>query len=204
MRGDAVSATVLYMSMSLDGFIAGPNERPDNGLGDGGHRLHDWAFPAADRDLEAITGQGDVNGQVVDEFMATGAVVAGRRTFEPAGGWGGDHHDGVPIFIYSRGEPGIDIGQWPLVTYVSDVSTAMSEAKEAAGDKNVLVHGAAVAQLALAAGVLDELELHVVPVLFGQGRRLFDNLAAEQIELERTRILEGEDGVAHMHYRVLR
>jgi dihydrofolate reductase len=204
MRGDAVSATVLYMSMSLDGFIAGPNERPDNGLGDGGHRLHDWAFPAADRDLEAITGQGDVNGQVVDEFMATGAVVAGRRTFEPAGGWGGDHHDSVPIFIYSRGEPGIDIGQWPLVTYVSDVSTAMSEAKEAAGDKNVLVHGAAVAQLALAAGVLDELELHVVPVLFGQGRRLFDNLAAEQIELERTRILEGEDGVAHMHYRVLR
>jgi dihydrofolate reductase len=204
MRGDAVSATVLYMSMSLDGFIAGPNERPDNGLGDGGHRLHDWAFPAADRDLEAITGQGDVNGQVVDEFMATGAVVAGRRTFEPAGGWGGDHHDGVPIFIYSRGEPGIDIGQWPLVTYVSDVSTAMSEAKEAAGDKNVLVHGAAVAQLALAAGVLDELELHVVPVLFGQGRRLFDNLAAEQIELERTRILEGEDGVTHMHYRVLR
>ena len=86
----------------------------------------------------------------------------------------------------------------------NDVGTAMSEAKRAAGDTNVLVHGAATAQLALAAGVLDELELHVVPVLFGQGRRLFEGLAAKQIELERTRILEGEGGVSHMHYRVRR
>jgi dihydrofolate reductase len=68
----------------------------------------------------------------------------------------------------------------------------------------VLVHGAGTAQLALAAGVLDELELHVIPVLFGQGRRLFDGMAPEQIELERTRILEGEDGVTHMHFRVRR
>jgi dihydrofolate reductase len=90
------------------------------------------------------------------------------------------------------------------VTYVNDVETAMTQAKQAAGDRNVLVHGAAVAQLALAAGVLDELELHVVPVLFGQGRRLFDNLDPEQIELERTRVLEGEGGVTHMHYRVKR
>jgi dihydrofolate reductase len=80
----------------------------------------------------------------------------------------------------------------------------MSRAKEAAGDRNVLVHGAGTAQLALAAGVLDELELHVIPVLFGQGRRLFDGMAPEQIELERTRILEGEDGVTHMHFRVRR
>ena len=198
-----MSATVLYMSMSLDGFIAGPNERPDNGLGDGGHRLHEWALPGADSSHKDISDLGGVNGQVVDEFMATGAVVAGRRTFEPAGGWGGDHHDGVPIWVLSRHEPGIDVTEWPLVTYVDDVTTAMTEAKRAAGDQNVLVHGAAVAQLALAAGVLDELELHVVPVLFGQGRRLFDNLSAEQIELERTRVLEGE-GVTHMRYRVRR
>jgi dihydrofolate reductase len=136
--------------------------------------------------------------------MSNGAVVAGRGTFEPAGGWGGDHHDGVPIFILARDEPGIDISQWPLVTYVNDVATAMSRAKEAAGGRNVLVHGAGTAQLALAAGVLDELELHVIPVLFGQGRRLFEGLAPEQIELERTRILEGEGGVTHMHYRVQR
>jgi dihydrofolate reductase len=199
-----MSATVLYMSMSLDGFIAGPNEGPDNGLGDGGHRLHEWAMTGGDVDLEAIRRSGGVNGQVVDEFMSTGATVAGRGTFEPAGGWGGDHHDGVPIFILARGEPGIDIGRWPLVTYINDVTTAMTQAKEAAGGKNVLVHGAGVARLALAAGVLDELELHVVPVLFGQGRRLFEGLAPEQIELERTRILEGENGVTHMHYRVRR
>ena len=198
-----MSATVLYMSMSLDGFIAGPNERPDNGLGDGGHRLHEWAMTGGEVDLEAIRSAA-VNGRVVDEFMSTGAVVAGRGTFEPAGGWGGDHHDGVPIFILARDEPGIDISQWPLVTYVNDVATAMSRAKEAAGGRNVLVHGAGTAQLALAAGVLDELELHVIPVLFGQGRRLFEGLAPEQIELERTRILEGEGGVTHMHYRVQR
>jgi dihydrofolate reductase len=201
-----VSATVLYMSMSLDGFIAGPNEGPGNGLGDGGHRLHEWVMPNGDGDvdLDAIRGSGTVNGQVVDEFMATGAVVAGRGTFEPADGWGGDHHDGVPIFIVARQEPGIDISRWPLVTYVNDVTAAMTQAKEATGDKNVLVHGAGTARLALAAGVLDELELTVIPVLFGQGRRLFEGLAAEQVELERTRVLEGEAGVTHLHYRVRR
>jgi dihydrofolate reductase len=192
------------MSMSLDGFIAGPNEGPGNGLGDGGHRLHEWIPMDGDPHPTAISDRlGDVNGQVVDEFMATGAVVAGRGTFEPAGGWGGDHHDGVPIWVYSRHEPGIDVSQWPLVTYVDDVRTAMTEAKRAAGDKNVLVHGAATAQLALAAGLLDELEIHLIPVLLGQGRRLFDERGPEHIELERTRVLEG-DGVTHMHYRVQR
>ena len=198
-----MSATVLYMSMSLDGFIAGPNEGPDNGLGDGGHRLHEWLMTGGGVDIEATLLLGGVNGKVVDEFMSTGAIVAGRGTFEPAGGWGGDHHDGVPIFILSGHAPD-DLRQWPLVTYVNHVTTAMTQAKEAAGDKNVLVHGAGTAQLALAAGVLDELELHVIPVLFGQGRRLFEGLAPEQIELERTRILEGENGVTHMHYRVQR
>ncbi|MGA8803070.1 MAG: hypothetical protein WB866_00135, partial [Solirubrobacterales bacterium] len=83
-----MSATVLYMSMSLDGFIAGPNEGPDNGLGDGGHRLHEWAMTSGgDVDLAAIRRSGGVNGQIVDEFMSTGATVAGRGTFEPAGGW---------------------------------------------------------------------------------------------------------------------
>ena len=199
-----MSATVLYMSVSLDGFIAGPNERPDNGLGDGGHRLHDWFLidPAGGHKGAGgnLTG---VNRQIFDELMATGAVVAGRGTFEPAGGWGGDHHDGVPIFILTRHETG-DLGQWPLVTYVDDVTTAMAQAREAAGDKDVLVHGAGTAQLALAAGVLDEIELHVVPVLFGQGRRLFEGLAAKQIELERTRVLEGGAGVTHLRYRVKR
>lgn len=200
-----MSTTVLYMSMSLDGFIAGPNEGPGNGLGDGGHRLHEWFLTGADTGHKEISGRlAGVNGQVVDEFMATGAVVAGRGTFELAGGWAGDHHHGVPMWILSRREPGIDVGQWPLVTYVNDVRTAIIEAMRAAGDKNVLVHGAVTAQLALAGGLLDELEIHLIPVLLGQGRRLFDNLAPEHIELERTRILEGQRGVTHLHYRVLR
>jgi dihydrofolate reductase len=183
------------MSVSLDGFIAGPNERIDNGLGDGGERLHEWF----------LSGElGGVNRRVMDEAMSAAAIVAGRGTFEPAGGWGGDHHDGVPIFVVARREPGIDISRWPLVTYLPDVRTAMARARDAAGDRNVLVHGAGVTRLALAAGVLDELELHVVPVLFGEGRRLFDGLPEGQIELERTRVLEGESGITHVHYRVVR
>ena len=200
-----MSSTVLYMSMSLDGFIAGPNAGPGNGLGDGGECLHDWLMTSGEPSgPSGIPGRpSGVNGQVFEEFMATGAVVAGRGTFEPAGGWDGDHHDGVPIWVLSRRKPGIDVGQWPLVTYVADVRTAMTEAKRAAGDRNVLVHGAATAQLALAAGLLDEIEIHLIPVLLGQGRRLFDNLSPDHIDLERTRILEG-DGVTHLHYVVRR
>jgi dihydrofolate reductase len=198
-----MASSVLYMSISLDGFVAGPNETPDNGLGDGGHRLHEWLFEGGDADLEAIRRLGGVNGGIVEEFMTTGAVVAGQGTFEPAGGWGGDHHDGVPIFIVTRRDPA-EVEKWPLVTYTDDVAAAMASAKEAAGDKDVLVHGVGITRLALAAGVLDEIELHVVPVLFGQGRPLFEGLAAEQIELERTRVLEGEGGVTHMRYRVRR
>jgi dihydrofolate reductase len=194
-----MSATVLYMSMSLDGFIAGPNEGPDNGLGDGGHRLHEWGLT----DNEGAGRPAGVNGEVFDEAMSTGAVVAGRGTFEPAGGWGGDHHDGVPIFILTRHDPD-DLRQWPLVSYVSDITRAMTQAKEAAGDRNVLVHGVTTARLALAAGVLDELQIHLIPVLFGQGRRLFDERDPEHIELERTQILEGEGGVTHIRYRVRR
>ena len=197
-------ATVLYMSVTLDGFIAGPNETVENGLGDGGERLHEWVFPDGDFNLDAIRSRGGVNAQVVDEFMTTGAVVAGKGTFEPAGGWDGDHHDGVPIFIVSRTGPGLDVSGWPLVTVLDDVTEAMTRAKEAAGERDVLVHGVGVTRLALEAGVLDELELHVVPVLFGQGRHLFEGLPAEQIELERTRVLEGEGGVTHMRYRVRR
>lgn len=184
-----MSATVLYMSMSLDGFVAGPNERVDNGLGDGGERLHEWIFAGAPTEHGGVPGRPEgVNGEVMDEAMATGAVVAGRGTFEPANGWGGDHHDGVPIFILHRHRSGVD-PQWPLVTYLPDVETAMARAKEAAGDKDVLVHGAAVAQLALAAGVLDEIQIHLVPVLLGEGRRLFEHLGAEQIELDRKSVV---------------
>jgi dihydrofolate reductase len=127
------------------------------------------------------------HGQVFDEQMATGAVVTGVQTFELAGGWGGDHHDGVPILVLTRQEPDSETGQWPLVAYVPDVRTAMTQARRPAAGKNVLVHGAGTAQLALASGVLD-----------------VNHLGPEHIELERTRIIEGDRGVAHMHYRVQR
>jgi dihydrofolate reductase len=198
-----MSATVLDMSMSLDGFIAGPNETRENGLGDGGSRLHEWFFAGVAPGHRAAS-PGGVNGQLFGEVMSSGAVVAGRGTVEPAGYWAGDHHDGVAIFILSRGEPPEEARQWPLITFVGDVATAMASAKQAAGERDVLVHGAGTARLALAAGVLDELELHVIPVLFGRGRRLFEGRPAGQIELERTRILAGEGGVTHMHYRVRR
>jgi dihydrofolate reductase len=201
-----MSSTELYMSMSLDGFIAGPNESPDNGLGDGGDRLHEWALSGAEGgDLDAAVGRlRGVNRQIYDEFMSTGAVVAGRGTFEPAGGWGGDHHDGVPIYILSRNPAPAWAAAWPAVHYMSDLEAAVQDAKDAAGDKNVLVHGAGTAQKALTSGLLDELEIHLIPVLFGDGRRLFDHLGIQQRELERIRVLEGEGGVTHLHYRVRR
>jgi dihydrofolate reductase len=92
----------------------------------------------------------------------------------------------------------------PLVTYLNDIETAFSRAREAAGDRDVAVQGAATAQRALAAGLLDEIEIHLIPVLLGGGRRLFDNLAPEHIELERMRVLEWEAGVTHIRYRVRR
>jgi len=196
-----MSKTVLYMSMSLDGFIAGPNDGPGNGLGDGGHRLHEWFLTSAgashDRARDHLSG---VNRVVMDEVMSTGAVVVGRRTFELAGGWGGDHHDGVPIFVMSRHQPDVAM-RWPAVTYVHDVADAVHRAKVAAGDKDVLVHGAVTAQRALTAGVLDELQIHLVPVLFGQGRRLFEDMPPDHIELELLRAVDGPD-VQHLRYRV--
>ena len=201
-----MSLTVLYMSMSLDGFVTGPNEGPDNGLGDAGERLHEWIFQGVgDHPKEAVGGQGSVNGQIVDEAMSTGAVITGRGTFDAAKGWGGDHHNGVPIYVLSRNPAPAWAAEWPAVHYVSDLDAAVRDAKHAAGDKNVLVHGASVmVQRALTAGLLDELEIHLIPVLFGDGRRLFEHIGIEQRQLERIRVREGEGGVTHLRYRVRR
>ena len=190
-----MSSTVLYMSMSLDGFIAGPNVSPENGLGVGGERLHAWPLPGD---------EGGVNRVIYDEFMATGAIVAGTGTFEPAGGWGGDHHDGVPIYIFSRHPVPAWVAGWPGVRYVDDLEVAVRSAREAAGERDVLVHGAGTAQHALRAGLLDELEIHLIPVLLGEGRPLFEHLGVQQRELDRVRVLEGEGGVTHLRFGVRR
>jgi dihydrofolate reductase len=192
-----MSTSVLYMSMSLDGFITGPGDDADHGLGINGERLHDWLG-------ESVGGPPGfrppgASGEVFNEVMATGAVVVGRRTFDHAGHWDGDHH-GVPIFIPTRGTPPAPDSGW--VNYVTDgVESAMRQAKEAAGDANVLVHGADLAQSCLRAGVLDVMEIHLVPVLLGEGRRLFEHLGADHIELELTRVVDAP-GVTHLRYRV--
>ena len=198
-----MGSVVLDMSMSLDGFIAGPDDGPDNGLGVDGHRLHAWLAEGDGIDPLSYRPD-DASAVVFDEMMATGAVLVGRRTFDIAGHWDGDHHDGVPIFVPTHHPPDDPPTGAATITYVTDgIASAASQAKAAAGDRNVMFHGAETAQDALRAGVLDEMELHVMPVLLGRGRRLFDHLGADHIELELTRSIDAP-GVTHLHYRVLR
>ena len=193
-----MSVSVLYMSMSLDGYIAGPDDRPGNPGGDGFGRLHDWLEPA---ERESGRARGAA-GELYDEMTATGAVLAGRRTVEQVDHYNGHHH-GVPIFVPSHRPPGPAVANYPLVTYVSEgIVSAMAQAKAAAGDQDVLVHGAYTAQRALAAGVLDELQIHQVPVLFGRGLRLFDVLPS-RVELEIVRVIDTPEAT-HLRYRVRR
>jgi len=202
-----MAATILYMSMSLDGFITGPNDGPGNAMGDGGMILHDWLWAKAapeDSPNQAIGKLTGINRQVSEQFMSTGAVVAGRGTFEAAHGWEGDHHDGVPIFIFSRHHKPDWAAKWELVRYDSDIAQIMRHAKAAAGTRNVMVHGAGLVTEALKIGALDEIMIHLSPVLLGEGRRLFDHLGVEQRKLERIGVFVGETGVTHLHYRVLK
>ncbi len=200
-----MSTSVLDMSMSLDGFIAGPNDEPGNPGGDGFMRLHEWyGFPPDEEpgpNVQPDRSDGPAR-QFLDEVRTTGAVVSGRRTVEQVDHWGGDHH-GVPIFVPSHRPPGPSVAKYPLVTYVTDgIVSAMTQAKVAAGDRNVLVHGAYTAQRALETGVLDELQIHQIPVLFGDGRRLFDVLAS-RVELEIVRVID-TPAATHIRYRIRR
>ena len=193
-----MSSSVLYMAMSLDGYIAGPNDEPGNPGGDGFGRLHDWAM-TPDGEFGRPSGPA---GKVVDEIEATGAVLAGRRTVEQVDHWNGDH-GGRRIVVPSHRPPGPSVANYPLVTYVSDgIESAMAQAKAAAGDRDVMVHGAYTAQRALEAGVLDELLISHIPILFGQGRRLFDVLPS-RIELEIVRVVDTPEAT-HIRYRVRR
>jgi dihydrofolate reductase len=189
----------LDMTMSLDGYVTGPQDSLEDPMGLGGFRLFNWL------DLRDEPGP---SGQVASEGRATRAVVAGRRTYEHAGHWQGDHHDGVPIFILTHDVP--DEPPPGSVRFVTDARECAAQARAAAGDGEVMVHGAGAGQALLQVGELDELELHVVPVLLGQGRRLFDHLPAAQVELEFLRRLSTADvpdpaqHVTHLRYRVRR
>ena len=187
-----MSISVLDMSVSLDGYIADPDDFLG---GDDGERLHKWA------DVDGPP-SGPVK-QFEEEWSAAGAVLAGRRTAELMDHWGGSHA-GLPIIVPSHRPPG-PAARWgyPLVTYVTDgIESAMAQAKAAAQGKDVMVHGATTAQRALEAGVLDELQIHLVPVLFGEGRRLFD-LLPSRIELEIVRVIDTPEAT-HIRYRVRR
>ena len=167
-------------------------------------RLHQWYGFASDAGPTAeTTDESGIGRQFLDEGNETGAVLSGRNTVEQVDHWGGDHHGGVPIFVVSHRPPGASVAKYPLVTYVTDgIVSAMSQAKAAAGDRDVLVHGAYTAQTALEADVLDELQIHQVPVLFGSGRRLFDVLPT-RVELEIVRVIDTPEAT-HIRYRVVR
>ena len=189
----------LDMTISLDGYVTGPDDGPDEPMGVGGFRLFNW--------LDRREDPGP-SGEVYAEMLASRALISGRRTYELAGHWGGDHHDGVPIFVLTHDVPAE--APPPAVRFVTDAAECAALAREAVGDGVAVVAGAGAGQALLRAGEVDELELHVVPVLLGQGRRLFDHLPARAVRLDLVRRLTGPDGedhahrVMHLRYRVLR
>ena len=207
-----MSRVFVTMAMSLDGFITGPNDDAANPAGINGMRLMDWlgAGDSGDPDSGEDGGGGaeswrpreSANQIVFDEAMATGAVITGKRTGDFAGYWGGDHHAGVEIFVPTHEAPADN--PYERVHYVTEgIAECVRQAKAAAGDRDVMLHGAYTAQEALKAGVLDGIEIQLRPFLMGQGRRLFDGLPAEHIDLELVRTLEAP-GTLHLRYDVRR
>lgn len=183
---------IIEMSMSLDGYIAAPNDNPNQGLGEDGMRLHNWIFddPAV---LE------EFYGDVQDK---TGAVIMGRRTYDNSiREWGDSGPAGdIPCFVVTHRPPATSA---PVFTFVTDgIESALTKAQAVAGDKQIGLMGANVDQQFLAAGLVDELRIHVVNVLLGGGRRLFDTLP-QRVELEQTSVRDTA-GVTHIDYRVLR
>ncbi|MDP9363513.1 MAG: dihydrofolate reductase family protein [Chloroflexota bacterium] len=197
------------LSMSLDGFIAGPNDGPDNPLGDGGARLFAW-YSGGDTDLQLPGGVPPMkvsraSADLLREVHGTvGALVTGRRTFDITHGWGGNPPLGVPAFVVTHSVPQEWVYDGSPYTFVTDgVASAIRQAKAIAGEKNVALGAASLVQQALVAGLLDEIHVDFVPVLLGGGVRLFDHLGAAPIELERTRVIEAP-GVTHLTFRVVK
>jgi dihydrofolate reductase len=196
------------MTMSLDGFVAGPNDGPENGLGDGGERLFDWYFNG---DTEIPISDGNmvlkVSAQSAkilnDAIERNGAGVWGRRTFDIAKAWGG-HPPGRPCFILTHNVPQEWVFEGSPFTFITDgVGSAIRQAKQAAGDKDVVVCTASILQQCLNAGLMDEIHIDLAPILLGSGVRLFDNLETGPLELERIRVVEAP-GVTHLGYRVVK
>jgi dihydrofolate reductase len=206
-----------HISISLDGFVAGPNQSMESPLGKGGERLHDWAFSlAAWRHAHGHEG-GDVNESTAifeESRQNVGAGVMGRNMFGPPGGgpwgdepwtgwWGDDPPYHYPVFVLTHHprDPERMKGGTTFYFVTDGIESAVEQARHAAGGKDVMLWGGAeVVNQSLAAGLLDELELNVAPVLLGDGARLFDNLGDVQVQLEQVRAVEAP-GVTHLKYR---
>lgn len=195
------------ITVSLDGFVAGPNDGPENGLGDGGDRLFRWYFSG---DTEIPISDGNMvlkvspqSAEILKTALATyGAGVWGRRTFDIAKGWGG-HPPGNPCFVVTHTVPKEWVYEDSPFTFVTDgVESAIHQAKKAAGDKDVVVCTASILQQCLQAGLMDEIRIDVASVLLGGGVSLFDRLGLDPIELECTRVVAAP-GVTHLAYRIV-
>jgi dihydrofolate reductase len=197
------------LSMSLDGFIAGPNDGPEAPLGDGGERLFAW-YSGGDTDYrlpgtEMVFKVSPQSAELLREAHSKmGAFVTGRRTFEIANGWGGSPPLGAPTFVVSHTVSQEWVYEGSPFTFVTDgLESAVEQAKAVAGDKDVAVSAASIVQQCIEAGLLDEIHVDLVPVLLGGGVRLFDQLGAGPIELESTGVVEGA-GVTHLTFRVVK
>ena len=188
---------VLSASMSLDGFMAGPDVGLERPMGAGGERLHEWLFDESD--------QGRLDAKVARETSAPiGAVVVGRRTFDVGLGPWGDVPYPVPCFVLtheSRDDLTMASGTFTFVD--GSLPSALEHAQAAAGERDVLLMGASVGQQFLDVGLVDEIAVQLVPVLLGAGTRLFDHLGPEHIELERMVAIESPH-VTHLRFRVVR
>ena len=198
------------MSISLDGFIAGPDDSVESPLGQGGERLHEWVFDLAtfhERHGREGGQTGPDDDVLAEAFEGVGAYVMGRRMFDLGEGpWGDDPPFRGPVFVVThRAQDELVKEGGTTFTFVTEgLERALEQARAAAGDRDVSVSGGAnVFQGCLAAGLLDEIQLHVAPVLLGAGRRLFDERGSDRIELEPTRVIDSP-AVTHLRYRVLR
>jgi dihydrofolate reductase len=197
------------LSMSLDGFVAGPNDGPEFPLGEGGDRLFDWYFKgeatrtvtSGNRDFQMTADGADT---IEQAGQATGAIISGRRTFDIAGAWGGRHPVGAPVVLLTHHiPPEWDYPGTPFTFVTDGIEHAVAVAREIAGDKNVAVNAASLAQQCLKAGLLDEIHIDLVPVLLGRGVRLFEAVGVEPVDLEIVEVTPGA-GVTHLTYRVIK
>jgi len=200
---------LVDITTSLDGFVAGRDDGPELPLGEGGERLHEWVYGLASwREPHGLEG-GETNrdSEILEEAMGNlGAVVVGRRMFDNAGGWGDNPPFHVPVFVltHEAREQEPKEGGTTFTFVTEGVETAIDQAQTAAGDKDVSIGGGAnTIQQFLRAGLVDELQIHLAPLLLGGGVRLFDDLGTDEVKVQSTRVVESPV-VTHLKFRVVK